>query len=236
MFPLSRHTIFLLTFLGLGLLSGCTYHTHIRRGIYTAPANENRIDASVLVVTDSHIPSQVTLAEPDTASLYAFTFDTADGVAVAATDALSTLIARADAGPHTLEPHYDLAADVKLEAGLTRSNCEENFDHLAAHLTGLCIQVTLSLRKATSTEPLSVFSAKRWEAFHTPGVPAAVEWLNKHTLSLLSPVLVPVYTQLKGAALRRQFEQNLQSILHEIIQQAAARQQEWYSLPAAENK
>ena len=220
MYPRNKLLIFALQVLCLGFLCACTYHGQIRRGIYQPTSSDNRLDASVLVVSDQDIPTQITIAESETSSLYTFTLDVADGVAVAATDALSTLITYADAGPHTLEHQYELVAHVKLNAQLTRTNCEmDDWEAQSVRVNGLCTQLSLTLHRAGSTKPLGTFSAKRWGLFHKPGVPAAILWLNKHTFSLLSPVLVPGYTQLQGAALRKQFEQQLKEVLQDIVQQ-----------------
>lgn len=208
-------------------LNACTYHGRVKRGLYPTSTAPARVDASVLVISDRYLPAQLTFAEPETSSLYTFTLDTADGVMVAVTDALSTQIARADAGPHTLENRYDFAADIHLEAQLTRSDCTGRLGAQAVRVPGLCTQLALTLRRADGAEALGTFSARRWGMFHKPGLAAALLWLNEHTFSLLSPVLVPGYTQLQGTSLRRQFEKQLIEMLNEIIQQIQDHQDQY---------
>jgi len=207
----------------LAALSGCAYHGRVRRGLYVAPKTTHPADASILIISDKNIPDKLTITDPTSSALYDFTLDVGDGTVVAVTDALATLIARADAGPHTLENQYDFVADVKLADELTRSNCAGEMIYLAARQNGLCTQLSVTLRRAGEKTPLGTFSARRWSVFDKPGAASVTRWLNQHTLYLLSPVLLPAYTQLQGAQLRRQFENHLTEIVDEIREEITAR-------------
>ena len=209
------------------MLIGCTYHGRVRRGIYVQPAQDDRVVARVLVVSDKHIPEQISLVEPESSQLYAFDIETADGTAVAAADALGTLFTQVDAGLQRLENEYDLVAEVTLESGLTRSNCEGSLDKWAVRVTGLCTQVTVSVRRPQTADPVAVYTVRRWKELHKPGFPTALQWLNKHTFSIFSPVLLPLYTQTQGAELRRQLEEHLREILQEIMEQLGTRKAEF---------
>ena len=107
------------------LVAGCTYRGPIRRGIYTQPPQKDRLDASVLVVTDRHLPDELSVTDPGN-DTQLFVLQTADGVAVAVTDALGTLFARADAGSITLQDSYDFIAQITLASTLTSTSCEED--------------------------------------------------------------------------------------------------------------
>ena len=218
MIPLKK-LLFLSSCVLLGcVLTACTYHGHVRRGFYpAAPATANRLNTSVLVLSGS-LPSPVTLADPDKPSLYSYSLDVADGVLVATTDALGTLVTQADAGPAQLASNYKWVAQVTLDTQLTRSDCTSTIPQTIRQ-NGLCTQLTLTLYRALSQQPVGVFTAKRWVIFQQPGLASGLWWLNARTFSLLSPILMPTYTQLQGAHLRKQFEQQMTEILQEITQQ-----------------
>ena len=202
------------------------YHGRLRRGIFREPTQPEKIDASVLVITDKITPAQVSVSDPDSAALYGFSLDTADALMVAATDALGTLFAKSDAGAQRIEGRYDFTAEVKLISKLTRVDCVGALDNLAqvgARQNGLCTQLMLTLRRVGQDKPISEFSAKRWEVFARPGTASVVRWINEHTFYLFSPVLIPAYTQLQGGVLRqtleRQIHDNLGQIMDEMTRQ-----------------
>ncbi len=201
------------------LLTACSYHGRVRRGLYEGVAQPQKAAVSLLVISDKYIPEQISITDPNNSSLYGFTLDVSDATAVAVTDALGAFVTQADAGNHTLEPNYDLAADVKLASELTRSNCTSELKNLAARQNGLCTQLTLTIRRAGQDSALGTFSARRWNKFDKPGAATVIRWINQHTLYLLSPVLLPAYTQLQGVQLRHQFETHLQEILDDISEQ-----------------
>ena len=209
--------ILLLLLIGV-LLAGCTYRGQIRRGLYTQPAVDERLDASVLVLTDRNIPPQILITEPENSDTQAFVLQTADGTAVAVTDALSTLFARADAGSADLQNQYDFTAEVSLESGLTRNNCEGTLSKWAVRQDGLCTLLTLSIYRAGENIPLATATASRWQPFRTPGFASSVRWLNEHT-RIFFFILTPLYVQTQGNALRNQFENNLKEVLKDIMKQ-----------------
>lgn len=217
MIPLKR-LLFLISCVLLGcVLTACTYHGRVRRGFYSVvPAPASKLDTSVLVLTDT-LPSPITLADPDKPSLYSYSLDVADGVLVATTDALGTLVTQADAGPARLASNYKWVAKLTLDTQLTRSDCTSTLTQTIRQ-NGLCTQLTLTLYRALSQQPAGVFTARRWVIFQQPGVASGLWWVNAHTFSLLSPILMPIYTQLQGAHLRKQFEQQITEILQEITQ------------------
>ena len=214
-------------FIIAGVLSGCTYNGRVPRNVYHPIPLENRVDASVLVISDQNIPARLSITDPNDVSLYNFTLEIADGTAVAVTDGLSTLFARADAGVHTLENRYDFAADVELISELTRQDCTAKVGSLALRQNGLCTQLTLTLRRAGEPTELARFSVKRWDVFEKPGLASVTRFINKYTLFLLSPLLVPAYTQLQGTQLKHRFETQLNEMLAEIIPQLTAQREKF---------
>ena len=223
-----RH--FLLCLFVAILATGCTYRGQIRRGIYTQAPSSKRVDASILVIADHHLPPQILITEPDNADTQSFVLQTADGVAVAATDALATLFMRADAGSADLENKYDFVADVQLEAGLTRNNCEGTLSKWAVRQDGLCTLLTLSVRRAGEETPLATLSASRWRPFRTPGLASSVRWLDRHT-RIFFFVLTPLYVQTQGNALRNQFEDNLKETLEDVMEQLAQKRAAFVPAP-----
>ena len=204
-------------------VAGCAYHGKIPRGVYTATPTDKRVDASLLVISDKNIAQKIVITDPTSAALYDFTLDVGDGTVVAVADALSAFVTRVDAGPASLENTYDFVAEVKLEAGLTRADCTGSMPNLAARQNGLCSLLTVSIRQAKNQTRRGTFSARRWSAFEQRGGASAVRWANKSTLYLFSPVLIPLYTQLQGSLLRRQFQTHLQEMLDDISGQLKGR-------------
>lgn len=220
----------ILLFLLVGiLLTGCTYHGQIRRGIYTQTPPPERVDASVLLIAD-HLPTQVLIADPEEADTQAFVLQIADGTAIAATDALATLFTRADAGSADLQDKYDFIADVTLEAGLTRNNCEGTLSKWAVRQDGLCTLLTLSIRREGDETPLATATSSRWRPFRTPGFASSVRWLDKHT-RIFFFILTPLYVQTQGNALRSQFEDNLKETLEDIMGQLAQKRAAFTPVP-----
>ena len=213
------HKATLFSTLLLFLLTGCTYHGKIHRGIYTADPAPARLDINALVISDQHIPAQISMTEPGVSFPHAFRLDTADGVAVAAADALATFIQRVDAGEARLQTKYDLVAEVSYQVRWTSYDCSQ--PHLPGTVSakGICTEVTLSLRKPGEAAVLLQNSARRWTAPNPANAAAWFKWLNKHTLSLLLPITGPLYVQSQGNSLRRQLEKDLTDCLTDIVQQ-----------------
>ena len=205
-------TVFML----LCLFCACTYHGKIRRGIYHANPLDNRVNAFLLVVSDRNIPEQILITDPKHSDSQAFVLNTGDGVAVATADALATLFMYVDAGTYQIQNKYDYVADVTVEAGLTRGNCEGELAKWSVRKPGLCTLITISLRRPDSNQVLASAKASRWREFTTPGFAASLGWLKEHTF-ILSPLFTPFYMQAQGHKLRKQFEENLTESLQDIV-------------------
>lgn len=206
------------------VLCGCNYHGRIRRNIYKVPSFQDKIDLSVLVVTDRYLPEQKTLSRFDPYSPGKYIFRTDDGVAVAAADALGTLFTRVDAGPNRFASRYDYVAEI--DYSVERDDIHSRYitredDHFywreRVYDPGLKTSVRLTLRAPHSRQAaLMLYASRRHDV--TYGVLSqSLYWLNRVTLSLLYPVLTPPYMQTTGTALRKGLEKDLAACLREIM-------------------
>ena len=209
------------------IITGCTYHGQIRRGLYVQPPLPDRINASVLVVTDRNVPREITVADPGNDSQL-FVLQTADGVAVAATDALGTLFTRAEAGSIALQAQYDFIAQVTLASSITSTSCQNT--PLPPQEPGLCTLVSVSISPVGREKVQVTAQDTRWKPFRTPGVASSVRWLDKHT-RIFFPILAPWYVQTQGNNLRNQFEQNLTEALQHITEELSQRRTAFTAVP-----
>lgn len=207
--------------LSLLIAGACTYRGQVRQDIYQEPALAEKIQTSVLINPSQHIPQEVVLTDPDASDTQAFILLTKDGVLAAVQDAFSTSFQTVRQAAPGLENQADWTADVTVETGLTRNNCEGELAKWAVRREGLCTLVKLTLQRPGKNSSL-VLKASRWSEFRTPGFASSVRWINKHTF-ILSPILTPIYMQSQGNALRKQFETNLAAALKDIISQLQAK-------------
>ena len=200
-------------------VNACTYRGQVRQGIYQGAALTPKVNASVLLITDNHLAPEIVITDTDNSDLQSFRLQTQDGITAAVTDALGTLFTQANSGSVALQANYNFVAQVTVEAGLTRNNCEGELARWVVRREGLCTLVTLALHQPDGKE-ITQAKASRWREFRTPGFASSVRWFNRHTF-IFSPVLTPVYMQSQGNALRKQFEDNLTEALEDIMSQLA---------------
>lgn len=201
------------------LLTGCSYHGQIRRSVYPSTPAPTIFNASVLIIQPGNVPDSLTISDPTSQALYDFSLDIKESVYSSTADMLKSSFTQVQTGPKTQENQFDLIADISLTAELTRSDCTSKQPQLAARQNGLCTELTLSLRPAGKAVPLQTFSARRFSVFEKPGASAVIRALNKWTLYILSPILLPTYTQLQGNQLRKQFQTQLQDMLGDLQKQ-----------------
>lgn len=219
---------FILLFLFLlGLLNtGCSYHGTLRRGIYPSSANNSKINARVLVVTDQFIPTRITILHPYKKGDYAFLFNTADGVAVAAADALGSLFGYVDAGPAHLAPAYDYVAYVNYEvvqvlksstSGVVIS--EENLPlEELADLTGLHTYVHMTLQRPEEGTPrVSLYAAKHRPVTYGENTSSFLRWPR---------LITPFSVQRRGRIIRHWLETDLTESLQQMMYQLQQKRQE----------
>ena len=227
---MKQYLIFLLV--SILFISGCTYHGQVRRNIYKESDRTPAIHASVLVRANQHVPQELLITDTENSDMQSFLLKIREGVTSAVVDALRGLFQTVQEENFSAQQPYDYMAEVALESGLTRNNCEGELAKWAVRKDGLCTMVTLTFYRAEG-EKLTSVKASAWREFRTPGFASSVRWVNKHTY-IFSPVLTPVYMQAQGTTLRNQFEANLTETLDDIL--STLQQQRMLFEPAANNK
>lgn len=206
------------------LACGCNYHGRIRRNIYRSPSFPEKIDLSVLVITDRFIQETVTLDGVNGYPLSKYIFRTDDGVAVAAADALGTLFTRVDAGGKRLAAQYDYTAEI--DYSVSPSNTRPHYVIVEdgnyawrekRYWPGIKTEVMVTLRRPGARQAALILGASRRRDISFNAFSQSIHWLNRVTLSLLYPVLSPVFMQTTGAELRRDLEKDLKDCLSEIM-------------------
>ena len=206
------------------LSAGCTYHGRIRRNIYKKPSFPDKIDLSVLVVTDRFIQQTVTMDGLDRYIPAQYIFRTDDGAAVAAADALGTLFTRVEAGGKRLSSQYDYVAEI--DYSVEENNIHYRYvvaetDHLAwrekRYHPGFKTTVRLTLRQPNSRQAALVLEASRRHDISLNALSQGLYWFNRVTLTLLYPVLSPAFMQSSGSSLRKNLEKDLRDCLSEIM-------------------
>lgn len=211
--------------LAASLLScGCTYHGRIRRNIYKKPSFQEKVDLSVLVVSDRFIQQTLTINGLDEYIPAQYVFRTDDGAAVAAADALSTLFTRVDAGGKRLASRYDYMAEV--DYSVEPDDIHYRFalvgnENLVwrekRYYPGVKTTVKLTLRRPGSRQAAIALEASRRHDITLNALGKSLYWFNRVTLTLLYPVLSPAFTQTTGAGLRKGLEKDLRECLSEIM-------------------
>lgn len=201
------------------LLAGCSYHGQVRRSVYETTLSQTPINVSVLVAQPEQLPDPLVISDPTSQALYDFSLDIKTGVYESVTDMLKSCFTHVQTASTTPNNSFDLLAEISLTAELTRSNCTSKQPQLSARQNGICTELTVALHPAEKTGASFTFSARRFGVFEKPGLAAGIRAINKWTLYILSPVLLPTYTQLQGNYLRKQFQIQLQDMLRDIQKQ-----------------
>ena len=221
---LRKGSLFILLLVFYLLVSACSYHGRLRRGIYKTPSFPDKIEASVLVVSDYFIQHSFSFKDDNLSPVNEYSFRTDDGAAVAAADALGTLFSRVDAGEKRLSSRYDLLAelDYQIEEDrrlyVNKVETEGRFLWVRRqYIPGFTTRVTLTLRYSHNKMPLLSFSARRHSNLAYNNLAVGLYWFNELTFSLLFPVVAPAYVQASGISARSILERDLRSALKEIM-------------------
>lgn len=219
-----RRVLPALLFLFCLLVSACSYHGRLRRGIYKAPSFSDKIEARVLVVSDHFIQQDFSFKDDNLSPVNEYSFATSDGVAVAAADALGTLFSHVDAGPKHLSSQYDLIAEVDYQLEdkqhFYSNKVEEHNGFLwirPLYIPSFSTHITLTLRQPHNKIALLSFSAKRQSNLTYNDLAVGLHWFNKLTFSLFFPVVAPAYVQASGVSARSILEKDLRSAMEEIM-------------------
>nr|QGT50582.1 hypothetical protein Elusimicrob1349_0520 [uncultured Elusimicrobia bacterium] len=203
---------------------GCNYHGRIRRNIYKKPSFQEKVDLSVLVVTDRFIQQSLTINGLDNYIPSQYIFRTDDGAAIAAADALGTLFTHVDAGGKRLSAQYDYVAEIDYSVEPDdihyRFVLVEN-NHLAwrekRYYPGIKSTVRLTLRQPGSRQAAIILEASRRHDVSLNTLGKSLYWFNRVTLTLLYPILSPAFVQSSGSNIRKNLEKDLRDCLSEIM-------------------
>lgn len=202
----------------LGVLMGCclltacgtnTHYSRVRRGIYHPQVFDDRVDAAVLVVYDRFLPETLEFTDDNLSEANRLVVETADGFAVAAADALSTLFTRVDAGEYRLAAHYDWVAEVHVDVSEKAPTVFSVYNQLDTNVA-LTLKVKVLLRRPGSRAPGITASATRSHP---------LRYRRWHS-SWLSPekwVPFPFRLRASGNERRRLLEQDMVACLKEIM-------------------
>ena len=206
------------------LVSACSYHGRLRRGIYKDASVSDKIEARVLVISDRFIQPDFSFQDDNLSPVNEYSFATADAVAVAAADALGTLFSHVDAGPKSLASQYDLIAEVDYKVEDDRrlyvNKIEETGRFLwirRQYVPGFSTYVTLTIRQPHNKIPLLSFSSTRHSNLAYNDLAVGLHWFNELTFSLLFPIVAPAYVQATGVSARTILEKDLRVSLQEIM-------------------
>ena len=200
-----------LLLLAVLVLSGCTYHGKIHRGIYKASDYEEKINSRVMVVADKFFQDNIST---DHQGRYRFRLS--DGLPVAVADALATVFTEVDVADYRHRMNYDYIVEIEYKAGLNLNSYRMEMDDviypsLYWHPT-LYTYITLTVRNPKTGYAVARYSENA-KAFMpmpaTDGGLATTQVLKYITLGLATPLQIQVY----GSKLRKLMEE---SIVHAL--------------------
>ena len=210
----------IVAFLFLTLLLGaCSYHHKLPRGIFAAPTAEERVNASVLVLSDKVAQKQFVLKDYHSQnSVHSYKIDLADGSLTAAAEALATLFDTVEVNSSKHIGKYDYFAQLTYTVGNTKTDSLQSIQWFSGQPPILETRVMIELYNArTKQEVFSMFSARQNRVEMTDASAAAQRVENKGT-ALFLPITGPVYTQQFGDDLRYTLSRDLSECLTEISQ------------------
>lgn len=203
--------------------AGCNYHGRLKRGIYKTPSFDDKIDASVLVVSDKFIQHLFTFKDYNLTPVNAYVIRVDDGAAVAAADAMATLFSRVHVDEYRFRHQYDYIAEMDYDVS---EEGEERFALVSNDrfiwmrkywVPQFRTRVTLTIRNPKTRVAVIKLSAQRLSYLEFNNAAIGIHWFNQLTGSLLFPIIGPVYTATAGGSIRKTLEQDLRSCLREIM-------------------
>ncbi len=200
-------------------LHACSYHHKLPRGIFAAPTADERIQASVLVLSDKVAQKQFVLKDYHSQnSVHSYKIDLSDGSLAATADALATLFTTVDVNSSKYANKYDYRAQLIYMVGSTKTDSTESVQWFGGQPPMLETRVMIELYDTqTDRKVFSMFSARQNRVEMTDASAAAQRVENKGT-ALFLPLTGPVYTQQFGDDLRYTLSRDLSECLTEISQ------------------
>ncbi len=197
----------------------CSYHHKLPRGIFAAPTAEERVNASVLVLSDKIAQKQFVLKDYHSQnSVHSYKIDLADGSLAAAADALATLFDKVEVNASKHANEYDYFAQLTYTVGNTKTDSMQSVQWFSGQPPILETRVMIEIYDVrTKQRVFSMFSARQNRVEMTDVSAAAQRVENKGT-ALFLPLTGPVYTQQFGDDLRYTLSRDLSECLTEISQ------------------
>ena len=193
-------------------LCGCNYHGRLKRGIYNTPSFDDKIEARVMVVADRFIQPYFSFKDDNLTPVNSYQIRTRDGASVAAADALGTLFSEVEVNLYKYRSQYDYAAELDYNVTeesdyFTRLEPADGFLWLKKYrVPKFHTSVTLTLRDTKTELPVLQFAADRTTELEFNNTAIGLYWFNRATLSLLFPLIAPVYTSSAGNSIRTTLE------------------------------
>lgn len=195
----------------------CSYHHKLPRDIFAAPTAEDRVNASVLVLSDKVAQKQFVLKDYHSQnSVHSYKIDLADGSLTAAAEALATLFNTVEVNSSKHSNKYDYFAQLTYQVGSNKTDSTQSVQWFGGQPPVLETRVMIELYDARTKQKLfSMFSARQNRVEMSDASATAQRVENKGT-ALFLPITGPVYTQQFGDDLRYTLARDLSECLTEI--------------------
>ncbi len=205
--------------LSLALLQACAYHNKLPRGIFAAPAADERVPASVVVVADKIAQKQFVLKDYHSQnSVHSYKIGLADGALTATADALGTLFETVEVNASKTSDKYDYRAELYYTVSDGKTDSLESVQWFGGQPPVLETRVLVDLYDLhTDKKVFSMFASRRNRVEMTDAS-ATTQRVENKGKTLLLPITGPVYTQQFGDDLRYTLARDLSQCLTEIAE------------------
>ena len=201
------------------LVSACSYHHKLPRGIFAAPSVEHHIRASVLVASDKIAQKQFVFKDYHSQdSVHSYKIDLADGSLTATADALATLFIPVEVNSSKHTNKYDYLAQLTYTVGSIQTDSMASVQWFNGQPPILETRVMLEIYKVPSQQKVFSMFAARQNRVEMTDASAATQRLERKGTTLFLPFTGPVYTQQFGNDLRYTLARDLSECLTEIAQ------------------
>ncbi len=208
--------------LSTALLAACTYHSKLPRGIFAAPAAEQRIAATVLLASDKIAQKQFVFKDYHSQnSVHSYKIGLTDGALTAAAEALATVFETVEVNPSKHAANYDYRAELNYTVTGTKTDNLESVQWFGGQPPMLETRVLISVYDVKTGKLLFSMFASRQNRLEMSDASAVTQRLENKGKTVFLPVTGPVYTQNFGDDLRYTLARDLSQCLTEIAQTLA---------------
>ena len=210
--------LFLSCLLALSL-SACSYHHKMPRDIFAAPTADERVGASVVVVSDKIAQKQFIFKDYHTdSSVHSYKIDLADGSLAATAEALATLFSTVEVNSTKKASTYDYRAELTYQVTGTQTDSQQSVQWFGGQPPILETRVMVEIYDPrTNRKVFSMFSSRQ-NRVEMSDATAAAQRVEKKGTFLFLPFTGPVYSQQFGDDLRYTLSRDLSECLTEISQ------------------